>query len=57
MIKSLFGGFRDSENETEELAYTTTSKCGLCGSEMKNHFAEREGELFLKSQKCKECGK
>jgi len=57
MIKSLFGGFRDSENETEELAYTTTSKCPLCGSEVTNRFAEREGELFLKSQKCKECGK
>jgi len=56
MIKSLFGGFKDNQ-ETEELAYTTTSKCPLCGSEVENRFAEREGELFLKSQKCKECGK
>ena len=56
MIKNLFGGFGKSENETEELAYTTTSKCPMCGSEVTNHFAERDGELFLKSQKCMECG-
>ena len=56
MLKNLFGGFRDNK-ETEELAYTTTSKCPLCGSEVENRFAEREGELFLKSQKCMECGK
>jgi len=53
MIKNLFGGFRDSENETEELERTTTSICPKTGKEVVNHFKEIDGELVLVNQEKK----
>ena len=53
MIKNLFGGFRDSENETEELERKTTSVCPKTGDEVVNHFKEIDGELVLVNQEKK----
>ena len=50
MIKNLFGGFRGSENETDELERKTTSVCPKTGKEVINHFKEIDGELVLVKQ-------
>jgi len=53
MIKNLFGGFRGSENETDELERKTTSVCPKTGDELVNHFREIDGELVLVKQEKK----